>query len=334
MDPLRWLWLAGGLFLGLMIGRNDGANVFGPAVGTRMLRFLTAAALGAVFATLGALLFGEGPARSVQALGPVSELPAAFVVSVAAGYAVLGMNRRGLLVSTSQTLVGAVLGYDLFIGHLPEPRLLLGFFAAWALAPLLAGVLAVLIYLLLRGLFNRVRLHLFTLDLLTRYALVLAGALGALALGANNAANAVGVFLPHAEALLGHLPLPPEKALLALGGLAIGLGFFGSERVMRTVGRDLARLNPLAAWAVAVAQAAVLLALTSPRLSLPPVPVSSSQAVIGAVVGLGLLLPGSRVDTGLLARLLSAWVLAPALALVLSLVLLFVARNVFELLPV
>ncbi len=43
MDIAVLLFLTSGLFLGWSLGANDAANVFGTAVGTRMVRFTTAA---------------------------------------------------------------------------------------------------------------------------------------------------------------------------------------------------------------------------------------------------------------------------------------------------
>lgn len=46
------IFLTSGLFLGWALGANDAANVFGTAVGTRMIRFSTAAAICSVFVIL------------------------------------------------------------------------------------------------------------------------------------------------------------------------------------------------------------------------------------------------------------------------------------------
>ena len=43
------IFLTAGLFLGWSLGANDAANVFGTAVGTRMLRFYTAAVIAGIF---------------------------------------------------------------------------------------------------------------------------------------------------------------------------------------------------------------------------------------------------------------------------------------------
>ena len=344
MDPWLWLALSGGFFLGWSLGSNDAANIFGTAVGTRMLRFSTAWLVGGVFVVLGAALSGAGTSATLGALGAVTSFAAAFVVALAAAYAVYSMNRQGLPVSTSQSIVGAIVGWNLFAHRGVDLGVLAQFFSAWAATPVLAGVLAVLLYLPFRALIRRLKVHLLTLDLLFRYALIAAGAFGAYALGANNIANVVGVFVPLADKLfrpqhLLGLTLDPALQLRLFGGVAIALGIWNSYKVMMTVGRDLARLNALAAWVVVVAQALVLLLFASQRLNafltshglppLPLVPVSSSQATVGAVVGLGLLLPGRQVDWGLLGRVVAAWVLAPLWAATLSLVGLYVLANVF-----
>ena len=63
MEVAVLIFLSSGLFLGWSLGANDAANVFGTAVGTRRVKFSTAAfvcsgfiILGAVFFTIGLLL--------------------------------------------------------------------------------------------------------------------------------------------------------------------------------------------------------------------------------------------------------------------------------------
>ena len=51
-----FLFLTAGLFLGWSLGANDAANIFGTAVGSRMVRFYTAAAVASVFVIIGAVV--------------------------------------------------------------------------------------------------------------------------------------------------------------------------------------------------------------------------------------------------------------------------------------
>lgn len=61
MEIAVLFFLTSGLFLGWSLGANDAANVFGTAVGSRMIRFTTAAVICSVFVVLGAVI-GAAPA--------------------------------------------------------------------------------------------------------------------------------------------------------------------------------------------------------------------------------------------------------------------------------
>jgi PiT family inorganic phosphate transporter len=63
MDITILFFLSSGLFLGWSLGANDAANVFGTTVGSRMIRFTTAAIISALFILLGAVFSGAGRHR-------------------------------------------------------------------------------------------------------------------------------------------------------------------------------------------------------------------------------------------------------------------------------
>lgn len=56
MDMTFFIFLSSGLFLGWSLGANDASNVFGTAVGTKMVSFKTAAVIASLFITVGARL--------------------------------------------------------------------------------------------------------------------------------------------------------------------------------------------------------------------------------------------------------------------------------------
>ena len=68
MDLTIIVFLLGGLFLGWSLGANDAANVFGTAVGTRMIRFKTAAIVCGIFVILGAVISGAGTTETLGKL--------------------------------------------------------------------------------------------------------------------------------------------------------------------------------------------------------------------------------------------------------------------------
>jgi PiT family inorganic phosphate transporter len=64
--------------------------------------------------------------------------------------------------------------------------------------------------------------------------------------------------------------------------------------------------------------------------AIPLVPVSSSQAIVGAVIGIGLFKGGRGIRWRTLGGIASGWVITPVIAGVFSLFLLFFVRNVFH----
>jgi PiT family inorganic phosphate transporter len=341
------LFLSSGLFLGWSLGANDASNVFGSAVGSRMLRFSTAAMLCSLFVILGAVSAGAGASGGLGQLGAVNALAGSFTTALAAALTVSWMTRAGLPVSSTQAVVGAIVGWNWFSGSATDLSQLSRIVATWVVCPLLAAVVAALLYLGGAFLLRRSRLHLLRLDAGLRLGLILAGVLGSYSLGANNIGNVMGVFVPAAPfpavILPGGLVFSGSQQLFLLGGLAIALGVYTRSReVMITVGARLMPLSPFGALVVVLANALVLFVFSSQGLSdglvglglprIPLIPVSSSQAVIGAVVGVALL-QGQRglrqVRWGMLARIASGWVSTPVLSAVLGYVLLFVVQNVF-----
>ena len=89
------VFLAGGLFLGWALGANDAANVFGTAVGTRMIDLVTVATICSIFVILRAVISGAGTTETLGKLGTITTLPGAFSVAVSAAITVYIMTRWG-----------------------------------------------------------------------------------------------------------------------------------------------------------------------------------------------------------------------------------------------
>ena len=345
MDLTVLILLGSGLFLGWSLGANDAANVFGTAVGTRMVSFTTAAIVCGIFVILGAVISGAGAAHTLGKLGSIDAIAGSFMAALAAAVTVYGMTRSGIPVSTSQAIVGAIVGWNLFSDAVTDTQALAKILFTWMVSPILAGLIAVLLFKLTEWVLNRAHLHLLRLDAYTRFALIGAGAFGAYSLGANNIANVMGVFVPVSPftdfALTEQFTLTSVQQLFLLGSIAIALGVFTySKRVMLTVGNELMPMSPITAWVVVVAHSIVLFLFASQGLehtlaeaglpTIPLVPVSSSQAVIGAVIGLGLLKGGRNVRWSVLVQIGTGWVVTPFLAAALCFIGLFFLQNVFD----
>ncbi|MFH1501795.1 MAG: inorganic phosphate transporter [Candidatus Eisenbacteria bacterium] len=338
------LFLSSGLFLGWSLGANDAANVFGTAVATRMVRFRTAAVVAAVFVVAGAVVSGSGAAETLGELGAISALGGSFMVALAAALAVLWMTRAGLPVSVSQAIIGGILGWNFFTGSGTDLGALATIMSTWIVCPLLAAGFAALFFLGVRAALRRLRLHILELDAMTRSLLIAVGAFGAFSLGANNVANVVGVFAPafpmRTFEVAGCLHVTTSQLLFLFGGLAIASGVVSySHRVMMTIGKGLFKLTPVTALVVVLSHSIVLFLFASQRLetwllshglpAIPLVPVSSSQAVIGAVIGIALIKGGRNVRYGLLWRVAGGWVATPVIAALVAFLGLFFLQNVF-----
>lgn len=345
MDLTFLFFLSSGLFLGWSLGANDASNIFGTAVGTKMLKFRTAAVIGSVFVVLGAVYGGAGGSATLNRLGHVNALAGAFMVALAAALSVYWMARLRITVSTSQAIVGAIVGWNLYGGLATDMSVFGQIVSTWVICPVLSGVVAVVLYFLMRKLFRVWHVHLLRQDAYIRRALIVTGALCAYALGANNIANVVGVFAdsaPFEPVHFGKLfEWSGQQVLFFLGAVAICVGIFTySHKVIMTVGNNLMKMSPRAALVVVLAQALVLLVFSSQSLNtwlvahqlpqIPLVPVSSTQSVIGAILGIGLLKGGRGINWNIGGQIVLGWIITPLAALVLCFVGLFFMENVFR----
>ena len=130
------------------------------------------------------------------------------------------------------------------------------------------------------------------------------------------------------------------QQLLLLGGLAIALGVCTySRKVMLTIGGELGNLSTTAGLIAVISHSIVLFIFASRGLeawlynlglpTIPLVPVSSSQALVGAVVGISLLQGLSGVRWAVLGQIVLGWIFTPMLACLTCFIGLFILQNVF-----
>ena len=132
-------FLSSGFFLGWSLGANDASNVFGTAVGTKMVKFRTAAICCSIFVILGAVISGAGASHTLGKLGAVNALGGAFIVAFSAALSVYLMTLARFPVSTSQAIVGAIIGWNFFAGALTNVTSLTKIVSTWIFCPVLAA---------------------------------------------------------------------------------------------------------------------------------------------------------------------------------------------------
>lgn len=337
-------FLSSGLFLGWSLGANDAANIFGTAVGTRMIKFKTAALICSVFVILGAVVSGAGASHTLGKLGAVNELAGAFIVALAAAITVLWMTKIGLPVSTSQAIVGAIIGWNFFSKTTTSMSSLSKIVGTWIFSPILSALFAFLLFFLVKWVLERSKVHLLSLDSYTRSGLLIVGAFGSYSLGANNIGNVMGVFINSSPfqdiSVAGIFNFTSIQQLFLLGGIAIAIGVYTySQNVMKTVGSGIYKLSPITALVVVLASSLTLFLFASQGLydflsshnlpTFPLVPVSSSQAVVGSVMGISLAKGGRNLNFRKIGQISMGWIVTPVASAILAYFSLFFMQNVF-----
>lgn len=284
-----------GGYAGWSLGSNNAANVFGPQVYAGIIRYRLAVLLTALFIIIGALIEGNKCFATLEGITPLIEKTAIISLFVAAVFVHL-MSYLKLPVSTSQTIVGALAG----IGFLEKPGLnydkLAEIFISWVLTPVGAAIIAYLLYKFFAFVWqSRIR-NIVIFNRIVRIGSILIGCYAAYSLGANNLANTTG---PYVAAGM----LTPFGACL-VGGAAIASGVLTySKNVMYTVGKKITALDPFSALIAVFSVAITLHIYTQIRI-----PVSSSQAIVGGVIGVGLVKGTRTVSKRTLYFIFVGWI--------------------------
>ncbi len=340
-----WFFISSGLFLGWSAGANNASNIIGTAVVSKMVRFRTAAIISGIFVILGSVVSGAGTTKTITDLGSVNALAGSFAVAAGVGLSILIMIRTKLLVSASQVIIGGIIGWNFFTDSPTDYNVLYKILVSWVASPVIAGVFGFIIFKIIKKTVLKWKIHLLELDNYTRVGLIIVGALASYFYGANNIANVMGIFVPSV-----HFPdlnvvnlfvLNSEQQLFLLGGISVAIGMFTyGNKVMDTVNDDFYKISPITGFVVVSAEIIVLWLFTSQRLEqfliashLPPiplVPLSITQAFIGAIIGTGLAKDPHSINFKILGKIISGWAVAPVIAGVITFFSLFFIQNVFE----
>jgi inorganic phosphate transporter, PiT family len=293
--------LLSGIFMGWSLGANDSANIFGTAVFSRMVKFKTALIWLCIMIILGSMLQGAAGMHTLSGLVE-QNLNTAFITALAAALTVTVMTFLNLPVSTSQAMVGAIIGIGIVIGHVDLSKLP-KVFACWVGTPIGAILCTIILYPLLSKLLEKMKLNIFQQDSLLRIGLIVVGCFGAYSLGANNVANVTGIYI--------ETGLLNVNQALIIGSLSICFGAITySKRVMQTVGEKLVKLDPFSAFVAVLSMSIVLYVY-----AIVGVPVSSSQAIVGSVLGIGLVKGVKTINIKTLRNIVIGWITTPLISM-------------------
>jgi len=269
---------------------------------------------------MGPVLLGTAVAQTVGAniIDLVAQGGLGFVLITLVSVGVVLLS-WGLRIPTSMTLalVGAMVGWALASGAPNRihwqglSRVLVGM----PVSVLAGGTLAWILYRLVRRLLGRLR-HAAVLSL-SRLQ-ILAAVLQGFAYGSNDLEKTIGLVavaraLPEPQQGLGFsdaLPLVASFASFAVGALV------GGWPLARRVGFGVFKVRPMEALTEQLAAGSVVTAL-----AWVGAPVSTTQTIDGALVGVGAGVRASAIRWGVMREMLASWLITLPLALVAAAVL-------------
>lgn len=236
--------------------------------------------------------------------GRLSDL-AILVALVSAGLFVTLATFSSIPVSTSQSIIGGVTGVGLgivgFRGQYFQLRILARIVGSWLICPILTMIMAFIIYFAVTWTLRKLK-NLYFANRILMILVVCSACYVAYSLGANDVGNAIGP-------LLSKFPdRGIQLALLGGGALAVGAITFG-RRVTETVGKSITPLDLGGAFAAQLSAA-----FGVHYFSMLGIPVSTSQAVVGAVIGVGLVKGARAVSAKRIIQIMIGWVLSPTCA--------------------
>lgn len=394
--PLLALAALGAFFMAFNNGANDVANSFASAVGAKAVTMKQAVLIAGLMNLLGAVLIGGNvSAKLITGVVNPGEFAsvqlyviAMFSVLLAAGTFVLLSTLTKVPVSSSHAIVGSLIGVSTVAGGVAavEWPVLAAIVVSWFASPILAGLLAYVLYRFIDqavlqqpDIMDRLRFYLpyvlaitvaifvlilmkgsvlkvyrpgslweygIFLGVLLPYAtLVGQGILRSVTLkmansvesaesvfrklqvgtssyvafahGANDVANSISpVFAICLVVQQGSVPTKELVAavgvplwILVLGGagIAVGIGVLG-HRVIETLSERITQLDNFKGFSVDFSAASTV--VTASILGLP---VSSTHAATGAILGSGLR-DGRGFDWKVLGKIFAAWVVTVPVA--------------------
>ncbi|HDL5699431.1 TPA: inorganic phosphate transporter [Mannheimia haemolytica] len=403
-----------GFMMAFGIGANDVSNAMGTSVGSGTITIKQAILIAMVFEFAGAYLAGGEVADTIKSgiIDPAqfANSPDILVLGMMSSLCAAGMwliiaTKMGWPVSATHTIIGAVIGFALItIGSdAIQWDALGGIVGSWFVTPILAGIVAYLIFINSQKLiFNRsnpfkqakkygpmymgitifilvivtvskglkhVGLHLDTAETLgISFALALlafiigyfyfrsksfamkARAEGkgfagvekifsilmlitacamAFAHGSNDVANAIGP-LAAVESIVrsggmieGKTTLAPWILPLGALGMMVGLAIMG-KNVMATVGTGITELTPSRGFAAQFACAVTVVIASGTGL-----PISTTQTLVGAVLGVGFARGIAALNLGVIRNIVISWVITLPVGAVLSIIIYYILSAIF-----
>ena len=292
-----------GLFVAFTIGAND--ETMTPAVGAGLLSLSIAVILGGIFNLVGVFFLGTSVSKTVgnNFSTETLTLPMVLIILISMAIWLLIVSMRGIPISTTQSIVGSVLGIVIiewgpeFIRYDTVFMVVL----SWVISPILGLIGGYTFYKLILT-FQQSRKRSGYSDYerqekIASYALAFFLLVSVLSRSGNDVAKAIGPLMAIPE-----INEDPFYALLAGGvGMCIGVIILG-RRVVKKLAKDVVALSPTSALAASVSVSIIMFVGT-----LMAIPLSGSHILVAAFIGVGFI-NQEKVDREALKEIGISWV--------------------------
>ena len=152
----------------------------------------------------------------------------------------------------------------------------------------------------------------------------------AFAHGSNDVANAIGPLAAVVSVvnsggeISGKAPLVWWILPLGAIGIVLGLAIFG-KRVMQTIGKNITHLTPSRGFAAELAAASTVVIASGTGL-----PISTTQTLVGAVLGVGMARGIAAINIGVVRNIVVSWVVTLPAGAALSIMFFFMIKGIFN----
>jgi PiT family inorganic phosphate transporter len=324
--------IATALFFDFVNGFHDSANSIATVVGTRVLKPVQAVAMAAIANFVGPFIFGTAVATTVGKGIIQPEFSTVYVILAALVGAIIWDLITwyfGLPSSSSHALIGGLIGSGLIAGG-SKAIVVIGVqktLAFMVISPMLGFAIAfafavAIMYFLRKARPSKVNKGFGKLQ-------IASSAFFSLTHGANDGQKTMGVItalLIAGGMLQSKSFIVPVPVILAAAS-AIALGtFLGGWRIVKTMAFRLTSLRPYQGFCAETGGGVILTSM-----ALFGIPVSTTHAISGAIMGVGATKRFSAVRWGIGRRIIYAWIITiPASAAIaaLSLVVIKAITNV------
>jgi PiT family inorganic phosphate transporter len=289
-------------------GFHDTANAIATSVATRALSPRYAVLMAAAFNFIGAFA-GTAVANTI-ASGLVDEATTTQVVIAAALIGAITWNlitwQQGLPSSSSHALIGGLIGATIVAagtGALKIDGIVNKVLIPMVTSPLLGFSIAFALMVTLYWVFRRSKRK--PLAIRFRRLQIGSAAFMAFAHGSNDAQKTMGIITLAllTAGVIDDFTVPVWVIVVSATALSLGTAV-GGWRIMHTMGQRVAKLEPVHGFAAETTAASILFGTAHFGM-----PVSTTQVISGAIIGVGSSQGMRHVRWGVARRILVAWVL-------------------------